>query len=133
MKNRITPLSAFILVANLSAQADLNIQDGLYFGKKGLFTPPVLVFATYLNPSFYLECYLHEKGEFISIKKDTLNYNDLRFEGNDCLIYMEKGKLFFISTESAAYKIRKTKIDYSPLNEDYLTRVRSKSRISWIK
>jgi len=133
MKKYMLLIISTILMGINFDNIDTNIQDGLYFGKKGRFVPPVLIFATYKNPTFYLECYLHEKGEYIAIKKDTLNYNNSRFEGNNCLIYMENGKIYFLTTESATYKIRKTKIEYSPENEEYLNRIRSKSRINWIK
>lgn len=120
-------LTSVILTNLCSKETDMHLSNGLYFGKKGWFFPPVLVFATYTDSLFQVECYLPLKGEFFKILKDTLIFTEGGYSSDNSYISIKNRRLYFSSKDSYYYKIRTTIIKYRPGKIEELVKIRKRA------
>lgn len=123
-------LTLFI-TCNTEKEMQFDLKNGFYYGRNKGFVPQNIVYIYIENDSALTECYLPFKGEFFHTFSDTLilNHKDnILYKSETSLIYIEKGKLHFKTTEKSDYKIENTQISYSPDKKNEYKEVKSKSK-----
>ena len=118
-----------LFLSNLWTQQNSSgVRDGLYYGRKRWFFPPILVYALKKDSLFSVECYFAFKAVYISLLKDTLYNIDEKYIGKSSQICLKGKKLYFYPPPDSFFKIRSIKLKYRPQKMERLNYIRKYSR-----
>ncbi|MBT6049575.1 MAG: hypothetical protein HOI47_05520 [Candidatus Scalindua sp.] len=123
-----------LLISNIFAlQTNSDVEEGLYFGSKGWFLPPNIIYANYSDSIFYVECFLAIKGTVQTEFADTLINNGDIFKGKYSNIYIHNKHIFFTIVDPdnilTMRKIRNKKLSFSPEKMESYETVKYKAQL----